>query len=217
MWADAVVSGLAPITIHAEYLKSGREVVGDEPTVNLLSASAPQSNHLAPMFCTVVVDMVDCQERWFRFTATGALIPAICVVTLVLEPLIVPPVCFTVPVEVGETPFSHPLGGNAGVALFPPLLRCLHPIGVGKLPLAVFLSHPVLVSFPPRNPKVCLAGAAHGIDAVLGLVEPELSLGFLNPAFAACLHLASAWLLIVLVIIGLRPGYNRDVPAIHGI
>lgn len=101
MWADAVVSGLAPITIHAEYLKTGREVVGNEPTVNLLSAAPSKTDNLTTMRCTVIVDVVNGQERWFCFTATGALVSAVCVVTFILEPLVIAPSAFAVPIKVG--------------------------------------------------------------------------------------------------------------------
>lgn len=150
MWANAVVPGLAPITIHAEYLKTGGKVVGDEPTVDLFSAAAVYPTiHVAPMLGTVVVDVVNGEERWFCFTAAGAYIAAICVVTFILEPLVIAPSVFTVPFKIGETPFSHALGSNAGVSLFPPLLCCLYPVGVGKRPLAVLFSDIYLVSpFP---------------------------------------------------------------------
>jgi hypothetical protein len=196
MWANTFVACFAPITIHAEYLKTGREIVGDKPTINLLSAAPSKSNHFAPMLCTVIVDVIYCQERWFCFAATGAFVTAICVVTFIFQPLIVSPVCLPMAVKIGKSPFSHALGGNPGVSLFPPLLRCFRLVRIGKLPFAVFLSHLVFVPRFPRVPKVCLACAAHGVETVLGLVEPVFSLGFLKPAFAACFHMASAWLLI---------------------
>jgi archaellum biogenesis protein FlaJ (TadC family) len=102
MWADAVVSGLAPITIHAEYLKTGREIVGNEPTVNLLSAASLQTVvYIAAMLSAVIVHMVNGEKRWFCFTATGALVSAVCVVTFILKPLVIAPSAFAVPIKVG--------------------------------------------------------------------------------------------------------------------
>ena len=58
MWANAAVSGFAPITIHAEYLKTGRKVIGNQPTVNFLTATAIHSSNLTAMLCAVIVDVV---------------------------------------------------------------------------------------------------------------------------------------------------------------
>lgn len=137
MWADAVVSGFAPITIHAEYLKTGRKVVGYEPSINLLPAAPSKSDHFAPMFCAIVVDVVDGEERWFCFTATSALIAAVCVVTFIFDPLVIAPIVLAVPFQIGETPFSHALGGNAGVPFFPPRLCCLYLFKVVGFPNTV--------------------------------------------------------------------------------
>jgi hypothetical protein len=126
MWANAVVSGLAPITIHAEYPKTGRKIVGDKPTVNFLPAASSKSDHFPAVLGTVIVYVVNGEERWFCFTATGALVTAVCVVTFIFCPLVIAPIVFPVAVKIGKSPFPHALGCNAGVPLFPSLLCRLH-------------------------------------------------------------------------------------------
>lgn len=82
MWANAAVSGFAPITLHAEYLKTGRKLVGNQPTVYFLPAAPLDAVVNVPtMLRTVIVNMVNSQELWMGFAATGAFVSAVCVVS----------------------------------------------------------------------------------------------------------------------------------------
>jgi hypothetical protein len=66
MWTDTMITMLPMITVHAQNLKAGREMIIDEPFVD------SHSTKLFPVNLPIVVDVVDAQKKGFCFSAARA-------------------------------------------------------------------------------------------------------------------------------------------------
>ena len=81
MWADALVSSLTEIAVHAKNLKAWGEFSGLQVVVKIACAVA-----LLPVQVTIVVDVVNGQEQWFGFTAAGTHWPTVCGYDFIARP-----------------------------------------------------------------------------------------------------------------------------------
>jgi hypothetical protein len=63
VWANATTVLPSPLAVHAQYLKSAREVIVLEPFVN------PTAD-LFSVLASVVVHVIYAEERWLSFSAT---------------------------------------------------------------------------------------------------------------------------------------------------
>jgi hypothetical protein len=71
--ANALVSSLSEIAVHAKNLKTGRKFSCFQVIVKIGSAIP-----LLPMDVTIIVDVVNRQKLGFRFTAASTYRPTIC-------------------------------------------------------------------------------------------------------------------------------------------
>jgi hypothetical protein len=129
MRADALVSSLSEIAVHAKNLETGRKSSRPQMRVEVCCAWGGLT-----MQMTIIVDVVHSQKVWFRFPATGAnraavgrvnLVPNFCVPYLVgfsltrpnlsiphwIRPkrLVLSLVLFLDGWKIAVTPFCHPL------------------------------------------------------------------------------------------------------------
>jgi len=101
MRAHAAILVLTDLTIHAENLVSGREVLLSQPQVKTCASAFVQPG--SPFGCAVVLYMVNRQEQLFSFPAAGAFPPAVRSKDLFSAPILV---------EFGFRLFRCPYCGN---------------------------------------------------------------------------------------------------------
>lgn len=79
MRTDTAISGFPKIAIHTENLEVIREIVSDDPLVDIASIDLPS------MLSAIVIYMVKRQECFFSLATTNAFIAAVLLINSIFE------------------------------------------------------------------------------------------------------------------------------------